>query len=52
MASQIDATKPEDNIPAVKSELRENLQHAKDEIETLQRQTRVPWLIALGVQSL
>lgn len=51
MASEIDPTKPEDNIPAVKSELRANLQAAKDEIEELQQKTRVPWLIALGVQS-
>jgi hypothetical protein len=51
MASQIDPTKPVDNIPAVKSELRANLQHAKDEIEELQRQTSLAWLIALGVQS-
>lgn len=51
MASQIDPTKPADNIPAVKSELRANLQAAKDEIEELQRQTSLAWLIALGVQS-
>lgn len=52
MASNIDPTKPQDGVPAVKSELRANLQHAKDEIEELQRQTRLAWLLALGVQSI
>jgi hypothetical protein len=36
MASAIDPTKPVDGIPAVKAELRDNLQAAKDEIEALQ----------------
>jgi hypothetical protein len=36
MASQIDPTKPVDGIPALKSDLRDNLQTAKDEIEALQ----------------
>jgi hypothetical protein len=36
MASAIDATKPVDGIPALKSDLRDNLQTAKDEIEALQ----------------
>jgi hypothetical protein len=36
MASAIDPTKPVDGIPAVKSDLRDNLQTAKDEIEALQ----------------
>jgi hypothetical protein len=52
MASNIDPTKPRDGVPAEKSDLRANLQHAKDEIEELQRQTRLAWLLALGVQSI
>ena len=36
MASAIDSTKPADGVPAVKSDLRANLQAAKAEIETLQ----------------
>lgn len=36
MTSQIDPTKPADGTPAVKAELRQNLQFAKSEIEALQ----------------
>lgn len=36
MASGIDPTKPADGIPAVKADLRANLQAAKEEIEALQ----------------
>jgi hypothetical protein len=36
MASQIDPTKPIDGVPAIKADLRTNLQSAKDEIEALQ----------------
>lgn len=36
MVSQIDPTKPADDVPADKSELRANLQAAKGEIEALQ----------------
>jgi hypothetical protein len=36
MSSAIDPTKPADGVPAVKSELRANLQAAKNEIEALQ----------------
>lgn len=36
MASSIDPTKPGDGVPAVKADLRDNLQVAKDEIEVLQ----------------
>ena len=36
MPSQIDPTKPVDGAPAVKADLRVNLQSAKDEIEALQ----------------
>ena len=36
MASAIDPTKPVDGVPAIKADLRSNLQSAKDEIEALQ----------------
>ena len=36
MPSQIDPTKPVDGAPAIKADLRANLQSAKDEIEALQ----------------
>lgn len=36
MPSSIDPTKPADGVPAVKADLRANLQAAKDEIEALQ----------------
>jgi hypothetical protein len=36
MASQIDPTKPIDGVPAIKADLRSNLQAAKAEIEALQ----------------
>ena len=36
MASQIDPSKPADGVPAVKADLRGNLQTAKSEIEALQ----------------
>jgi hypothetical protein len=36
MSSAIDPTKPADGVPAVKADLRNNLQAAKDEIEALQ----------------
>ena len=36
MPSLIDPTKPVDGAPAVKADLRANLQSAKDEIEALQ----------------
>jgi hypothetical protein len=36
VASQIDPTKPADGVPAVKADLRANLQAAKSEIEDLQ----------------
>ena len=39
MVSVIDPTKPLDGVPAVKSDLRNNLQAAKDEIEALQNQS-------------
>jgi hypothetical protein len=36
VASAIDPTKPVDGVPAIKADLRSNLQSAKDEIEALQ----------------
>ena len=39
MVSAIDPTKPIDGVPAVKDDLRNNLQAAKDEIEALQNQS-------------
>ncbi|MGI9501171.1 MAG: glycosyl hydrolase family 28-related protein [Geminicoccaceae bacterium] len=39
MVSAIDPTKPLDGVPAVKSELRDNLQAAKTEIEALQNES-------------
>lgn len=43
MASNIDATKPADGVPADKGDLRANLLAAKNEIEELQRQVSLPW---------
>lgn len=48
MASTIDATVPADNVKVDKALLRTNFQRAKTEIETLQRQTALPWRIATG----
>ena len=39
MASAIDATKPADNVPADKADLRANLATAKNEITALQTKT-------------
>jgi hypothetical protein len=36
MASAIDPTKPVDGVPAIKADLRQNLEAAKSEIEALQ----------------
>jgi hypothetical protein len=41
MASAIDATQPQDGVPASKSQLRANLLAAKSEIEDLQTRTRL-----------
>ena len=51
MASNIDATIPADNVKVDKADLRSNFSSAKSEIESLQRETRLPWLIAIGVQT-
>lgn len=47
MSSDIDATKPNDNLLANKADLRNNLLAAKNEIEELQRLTSVAWAIAI-----
>ena len=51
MSSNIDSTKPADNVKVDKADMRSNFSAAKTEIEALQRETRVPWLIATGIQS-
>lgn len=52
MASQIDPTFPPDNQRVEKSQMRQQLAYAKQEIEKLQKQTALPWLLALGIQTL
>ena len=51
MSSNIDATKPADNVKVDKADTRANMAAAKAEIEALQRETRIPWLIATGILS-
>lgn len=51
MSSGVDASVPADNVRAEKAKFRANFQAIKDEIEELQRQTELPWLIAMGVVS-
>jgi hypothetical protein len=48
MASSIDATKPVDNVPASKADLRQNLSTAKTEIEELMRKTTYIYQIVQG----
>lgn len=52
MASQIDATKPADNVQIEKSDMRSNFAQAKSEITVLQRQTTLAWQLAMGVKDL
>lgn len=52
MASQVDTTFPADNIRVDKSRMRQQFVYIKQEIEKLQRNTSIPWQIALGTQSL
>lgn len=52
MTSQIDATKPADNVKASKADLRDNLLTAKNEITQLQRKTSLPYQTAFGAISL
>tara|TARA_Y100000034_G_C6899377_1_gene415395 strand:- start:947 stop:1105 length:159 start_codon:yes stop_codon:yes gene_type:complete len=52
MSSDIDATKPADNVQVSKQDMRDNFLAAKDEIEELQRLTGIPWQIAIGVLGL
>lgn len=47
MSSNIDPTKPADNVKADKADLRANLRAAKEEIEALQRQVRLPFNAAV-----
>jgi len=52
MASNIDPTKPADNVKADKSDLRNNLAAAKSEIEALQRTNKLAYRIAYGLAAL
>lgn len=49
--SQIDATKPADNVKVDKADIRGNFQAAKSEINRLLRTTRPPWQVAVGTLS-
>jgi len=51
MVSAIDPTKPVDGVPAVKSNLRDNLLAAKDEIEALQGRTPINLNAEYGVST-
>lgn len=51
MSSNVDTTIPADNERPIKSEFRAQFQTIKDEIEALQRETRLAWKIAIGDQS-
>lgn len=46
MASAIDPAVPADNVKVAKSDIRDNFQAAKNEIEALQEQTSLPRLMA------
>lgn len=46
MASQIDDTVPDDNVPADKAAIRANFTAAKNEITALQDKTSLPGLMA------
>lgn len=50
--SEIDPDVPADNAKVDKADLRTNFQHAKDEIDTLYRETGLPWLIANNIKSM
>jgi hypothetical protein len=51
MASDIDATKPADNVQVSKQDMRDNWIAAKAEIEALQQKVRLPQRIADGLVS-
>jgi hypothetical protein len=48
MASEVDASIPEDNAKPDKADFRSNFRIIRDEITALQRRTREPWLTAFG----
>jgi hypothetical protein len=48
MTSSVDATLPADNVKASKADFRAQFLVIKDELENLQRLTRLPWKIARG----
>lgn len=50
MASGIDPTFPADNVKPPKSGFRQNFQAAKDEIESLQRQTSLAYRMAIDTR--
>ncbi len=50
-SSDIDTTKPADNVKASKADERAHKLVVKTEIEALQTKTELPWLIAFGIQS-
>jgi len=52
MASNIDATVPANNVKVNKSDLRDNFQAAKEEIEELQRRVRYPFQVAFGLKTM
>jgi len=51
-SSDVDTTKPADNVKVSKADERAHKLVVKTEIEALQRKTELPWLIAFGVNSL
>jgi len=48
MTSTVDSTLPADNVKASKADFRAQFLAIKNEIEDLQRLTRLPWKIARG----
>jgi hypothetical protein len=52
MSSDVDTTFPADDVKVSKSEMRAQFLVIKNEIETLQRQSNLPWKIAVGDVSL
>ena len=50
-SSNIDVTKPADNVKVSKADERAHKLVVKTEIEGVQRKTELPWLIAFGIQN-
>jgi len=48
MASDVDSTFPADNVKVSKATMRAQQLIIKNELEELQRLTRLPWIIARG----